>query len=304
MTVLPPSDTLVSVGLPVYNGERSLERAIRSVLEQDHDRLELVISDNASEDGTEEICRHYARMDNRIRYNRQPENIGLFRNFRRVLELANGTYFRWMGDDDWLEPTYLSRSLRVFAEDDRLILVTTQQAHVDNEGKVQTAVYTDQRLRSDRPVERFAEMLRLLTESYLLLDPLYGLMRRDRVAGIPRVNMLREDEIFAAKLALSGPFGHIPEILSQRGQRPFTRLSRLAEYLDVPVWHAKIATLLQCRELLRYIHTVELSPAERRAARAAVVQLYLRRHRRTVLRRGRKLAGMVQGRLSAGAQSG
>lgn len=301
---MPTSDTLVSVGLPVYNGERSLERAIRSVLEQDHDRLELVISDNASADGTEEICRHHARLDSRVRYNRQPENIGLFRNFRRVLELSAGTYFRWMGDDDWLAPTYLSRSLRAFAEDDRLILVTTQQAHVDDEGVVQTSVYTDQRLRSDRPVERFAEMLRLLTESYLLLDPLYGVMRRDRVVGIPRVNMLREDEIFAAKLALTGPFGHLPEILSQRGQRPFMRLARLAEHLGVPVWHAKIATLLQCRELLRYIHAAELTPAERQEARAAVVQLYLRRHRQTVLRRSRKLVGMVQARLNISAPSG
>ena len=96
--------------------------------------LELVISDNASDDGTEEICRQFARSDSRVRYHRQPQNIGLVANFNTVLHLARGPYFKWMGDDDWLTPTYVSRCVEVLEGDATLILVTTQQAHVGPDG--------------------------------------------------------------------------------------------------------------------------------------------------------------------------
>jgi hypothetical protein len=143
---------------------------------------------------------------------------------------------------------------------------------------------------------RFAEMLRLLTESHLLLDPLYGLMRLPVVRRIPRRNMLREDETFAATLALAGPFGYVPEMLARRRTRPFTRLSDIAERLDVPRWHACIATALQCRALLHAVEQADLDPGQRRRARAAVARLYLRRHLRTVTRRGRKITAMVTGK--------
>jgi glycosyltransferase involved in cell wall biosynthesis len=292
---MPPTDTLVSIGLPVYNGEQFLVDTVRSVLEQDYGHLELVISDNASNDSTEEICREFVRSDPRVRYYRQPENIGLLNNFTCVQELASGTYFKWIGDDDWLAPTYVSRCMEVLAGDVAQVLVTTQQAYLGSDGGQQTAGYEGCCLRSEQPVERFAEMLRLLNESYLLLDPLYGLMRRAQVAKIPRVNMLREDETFAAKLALAGPFGHIPEILSYRRTRPFTRLPQLAVRLGVPTWHARVATALQCRELLKCVREADLGPEERRQARIAVARMYFRRQHRTAVRRSRKLIALTTG---------
>ncbi|HEY2763824.1 MAG TPA: glycosyltransferase family 2 protein [Pseudonocardiaceae bacterium] len=293
---MPATDTLVSIGLPVRNGEQFLAGAVRSVLEQDYGHLELVISDNASNDSTEEICREFARSDPRVRYHRQPDNIGLLNNFIRVQQFAEGTYFRWIGDDDWLAPTYISRCAEVLAEDPTLVLVTTQQAYIGSDRGQQTADYAGFGLRSAQPVERFTEMLRLLNESYLLLDPVYGMMRRTPVAKIPRVNMLREDEIFAAKLALAGPFGHIPEILSHRRTRPFSRLPQLAVRLGVPAWRVRVATALQCRELLRCVREAELSPEERRRARAAVARMYLCRHRKTAVRRSRKLMSLAYAR--------
>jgi hypothetical protein len=291
MSTPPP---LVSIGLPVRNGDEVIEGALRSVLAQEHEDLELVISDNASTDGTEEICRSYARSDSRVRYHRQPENIGLLANFMQVMHLARGTFLKWIGDDDWVAPSYLSRCLERFAADDRLILVTTQQVFLSEDGQAQTAAYSGRDLASDRPVERFTEMLRILTEGCLLLDPIYGLMRREPVAAIPRRNMLREDEVFAAKLALAGPWGHVPEVLAHRGWKMPVRMTQLAHRLDVPAWQARVANLLQCRELLTYLHQVPLTPAEERAARAAVRRLYLRRHQRTALRGYHKLMGFVR----------
>jgi glycosyltransferase involved in cell wall biosynthesis len=288
-----PAEPLVSVGLPVRNGEGHLGDAVRSVLGQDHGRLELVISDNASSDGTEEICRQFARSDPRVRYHRQAQDIGLVPNFNAVLRRARGTYFKWMGDDDRLAPTYVSRCVEVLDDDPGLILVTTQQAHVAPDGAVESAGYDGSGLRSDSPVERFAEWLRLLNESRLMLDPLYGTMRRAPVARLPRPIMLFEDEIFAARLALAGPFGHIGEVLSYRRARPYPRLPVTARRLGVPAWQASMATTLQCRELLAAVREAELSPEERRRAVAAIARMFLRRQRVTAARRTRKLAGLA-----------
>jgi glycosyltransferase involved in cell wall biosynthesis len=286
-------EPLVSIGAPVRNGEQHLGEAVRTVLDQQYDRLELVISDNASDDGTEEMCRELARSDPRVRYHRQPRNIGLVPNFNAVLHLARGTYFRWIGDDDWLTPSYVLRCVEVLDGDPELILVTTQQGHVRPDGVVESATYAGTRLRSPRSVERFAELMRLFTESHLLLDPLYGMMRRDRVVNVPRPIVLHEDEIFAARLALAGPFGHLGEILSYRGSKPFPRVHVTARRLGVPPWHAKLGTVLQCRELLRAIREAELSPDERRRANAAVAGMFLRRQQATTIHRSRKLARLV-----------
>lgn len=297
---MPTRHPLVSIGLPVRNGARFLAETAESVLAQDHERLELIISDNASDDGTEEVCRELARSDRRVRYHRQRRNIGLLNNFNEVQRLTRGKFFKWIGDDDWLAPGYLSRCLAVLAEDPRLILVTTQQLYVSPDGMSRTLPYCRTELRSPQPDVRFAEMLRLLTESHLLLDPLYGLMRLPVVRRIPRRNMLREDETFAAMLALAGPFGHVSEILARRRTRPFTRLPVIAERLDVPRWHARIATALQCRVLLHAVEQAGLDPGQRRRARAAVARLYLRRHLRTAINRGRKLTAMLAENRGAG----
>lgn len=101
---------LVSVGVPVYNGEKFLAEALRSVLAQDYPNLELIVCDNASADRTEEICRNVASGDNRVRYLRNRTNIGLLANFRRTLDEARGKYFTWLAHDDVMsDPACLSK---------------------------------------------------------------------------------------------------------------------------------------------------------------------------------------------------
>ncbi|ACZ83665.1 glycosyltransferase family 2 protein [Streptosporangium roseum] len=297
------TDTLVSVGLPVRNGAARLEGVARSVLAQDHENIELVICDNASTDDTEEFCRELARSDSRITYHRQPENVGLLNNFIHAGRIARGTFFRWVGDDDWLAPECVSRSLRAFAEDERLILVTTQVSYSDPDGMARTGVYEGTGLLSDDPVERFAEMLRMLNESHLLIDPLYGLMRRASVVGIPRRNMLREDEVFAAKLALAGPWGHVPEVLARRNWK-HERIGAVGRRLGVPAWQARFSSTLQYREILRWLREADLTGEQRGRARAAAHRMYARRQWRTVSHRGRKLARLGTGLILPGRSSG
>lgn len=294
----PHAEPLVSIGLPVRNAGSRVADVVRSVLAQDHARLELVISDNASTDDTEEVCRELARSDPRIAYHRQAENIGLLNNFEYAIRAARGTFFRWIGDDDELAPTYVSRCLREFAADPRLLLVTTGVAYAGPDGVTESAEYHETALGSDDPVERFIEMLRLLNESYLLIDPLYGMMRREPVAAIPRRNMLREDEVFATKLALAGPWRHVPEVLARRNWRR-ERIGRVAARLGVPSWQSHFSNTLQCREILRWLPQAGLTAEQQRRARAAVYQMYLRRQRRTLAHRSRKLMRMAVGRAGA-----
>jgi glycosyltransferase involved in cell wall biosynthesis len=286
-------NTMVSIGLPVRNGADRIESVIESVLNQDHENLELVICDNASTDDTEELCRSLAAQDSRIVYHRHPINMGVLNNFMSALRLASGTFYRWVGDDDWLDPRCVSRSLDAFAVDDRLLLVTTQICYTGPDGVTHTATYDGTALGSDDPVTRFVEMLRLLNESYLLMDPLYGVFRREPVMRIERRNMLSEDQVFATKLALAGPWARVPEVLAWRNWK-HERLRSQAHTNDVPSWQAHFATALQCKEMLRWLDKCDLDEQQRRKAQSAVAGMYLRRHRLLLVRRSRKLLGIAR----------
>jgi glycosyltransferase involved in cell wall biosynthesis len=122
---MSPGAPKVTIGLPVRNGERFLERAIDSVLGQTFDDLEPVISDNASTDRTQEICASYASRDPRVRVFRNDPDIGVLRNFNRLVELARGEYFRWLGVDDWLELDYVSECVAALDANPHCIAVTT-----------------------------------------------------------------------------------------------------------------------------------------------------------------------------------
>ena len=99
---------LVSIGMPVYNGERYIRRALDSLLSQDYDNYEIIISDNASTDQTPKILEEYASKYPRINIYTQPENIGAEENFLTVLKLACGKYFMWAAHDDYWLPAFVS----------------------------------------------------------------------------------------------------------------------------------------------------------------------------------------------------
>jgi glycosyltransferase involved in cell wall biosynthesis len=285
---MKPSDALVSVGLPVRNGADRIGDVVRSVLAQDHSHIELVICDNASTDNTADVCRELLRTDRRIVYHRHQHNVGILNNFISAIQIARGAYFRWIGDDDWLAPDFVSRTLECFAEDERRLIVTTRVEYMSTDGVLRPGEsYDGARMASLDPVERFVEVMHLLSESWLI-DPLYALVRREPVAAIPRRNMLGEDELFAARLALAGPWGHVPLTVARRNIK-FERSARLADRLGVPRWQVYVATILQYREILGWINQTPLADDQKRQARTVVRQTYLRRYPRTCVHRGRKL---------------
>jgi glycosyltransferase involved in cell wall biosynthesis len=292
---MPPSQ-LLSIGLPVRNAGSKVAGTIRSILGQTETDIELVITDNASTDDTEAVCRELARADDRIAYHRQAENIGLLNNFIFAMRTARGRYFRWIGDDDRLEPDYAARCLAEFAGDPRLVLVTTAISYTAEDGTVATEPYESTALRSDDPAVRFAELMRLLNASHLMIDPMYGMMRRDVAAALPRRNMLHEDEIFAGKLALAGPWGHVPELLAHRHWNDDS-VVRLGRMLGVPRWQWRMRNALQARETAGYVNGLPgLSDEQRRQILAANRRMYLARQWKLVRRRSKKLVRLATAR--------
>lgn len=108
---------LVSIGMPVYNGEEYLEEALACLLNQGYSNFELIISDNASVDATQNLCRAFAETDKRIRYLRQAENIGPLANFQLVLSQSSGKYFMWAAHDDRWHPDFIERLVAVLEDD-------------------------------------------------------------------------------------------------------------------------------------------------------------------------------------------
>jgi glycosyltransferase involved in cell wall biosynthesis len=125
---------LVSIGLPVFNGEKYIQQALDSLLAQSYNNFELNISDNASTDGTEEICRLYAAKDNRVHYYRQPRNVGLMGNWRCVLQLASGEYFMWAQHDDCWSMNYVGILLECLLACPSAILAAGRTLYIDSDG--------------------------------------------------------------------------------------------------------------------------------------------------------------------------
>lgn len=115
---------LVTIGIPTYNRAAALRRAIASALSQDYPTIEVLISDNASTDGTREICEEFCRADPRVTYVRQPSNRGARANFAEVLDRASGEYFMWLGDDDWIDVSYVGHCLSLLSADPEMALVS------------------------------------------------------------------------------------------------------------------------------------------------------------------------------------
>ncbi len=205
----------VTIALPVFNGAKSMPCRRGSVLGQDYERIELLISDNDRRTHRERLPRTRETPTSGSGTHRQPNNVGLINNFEWTKQHARGSYLRWIGDNDAIAPSYVSRCLAEFRRDPHRVLVTTGLEYVTSEG-IESTAYEPGPLGVDEPVVRVQEMLRLLNSNYQLLDPLYGLVRTDVAEAITHDRLLRGDEIYALKLALAGPWGHVPAVLGRR----------------------------------------------------------------------------------------
>jgi glycosyltransferase involved in cell wall biosynthesis len=139
-TSQPTRGARVSVGIPVYNGERYLREAIDSVLSQTLTDFEVVISDNASTDATESICREYAAGDPRVRYIRQDRNVGAEKNFHIVLAESRGDYFTWLAHDDFLYPEFLEKLAGYLDRHEDVVLCLSDFHNVNEKREIKATI--------------------------------------------------------------------------------------------------------------------------------------------------------------------
>ena len=124
----------VSIGMPVYNGEKYIREALDSVLTQTFKDFELLISDNCSTDKTREICAEYSNKDPRIKYIRHPENLGGHWNFNFVTQNVTGHLLTWLAHDDILESGYLESTVQYMLDNPVAVLVASDFEVIDQDG--------------------------------------------------------------------------------------------------------------------------------------------------------------------------
>jgi glycosyltransferase involved in cell wall biosynthesis len=203
----------VSIGMPVRNGQKYVRQTIDSILGQSFTDFELIICDNDSTDDTEQICRDYAARDPRVRYVRNPTNIGPAGNLNRCVELARGEYFRWNNHDDMCTPEYLAKCVEVLERDPSVAIVCPSTLIIDDAGKPlpNEPFHPDTDVAD--PVKRFAELVLVNHRKHRALE-MFGLMRTASPRKIPPAGAYtRTDSVVLARLALLGRFAKLPDRL-------------------------------------------------------------------------------------------
>jgi glycosyltransferase involved in cell wall biosynthesis len=198
----------VSIGLPVYNGEKYLEGCLDCLTGQTLRDIEIIISDNASTDRTQAICKAYAARDPRIRYHRQAMNIGAGPNYNEVLRLARAGYFKWAPYDDLISPEYVERCAAALDARPGDILAYGSTVVIDAGGK-ETERYADPiRIVQPAPSARLREYLAKVK----LTTAIYGVIRIGTLRATGGLGLfVSSDLVLLGELALRGTFAELPD---------------------------------------------------------------------------------------------
>jgi glycosyltransferase involved in cell wall biosynthesis len=259
---------LVTIGIPVFNGEEFVEDAVRSAMGQTFRDLEIVISDNASTDSTADILERLAAEDPRIRIFRNATNLGAAPNYNRCFEEGRGTFFKWLAHDDRMKPSFVKAAVDALTDNPRAVLVNATTEYIDEKGVCFSSYDSELRRASgDDAVERFAAMV---IRSHSCVD-FFGLARRDRMEGsLLHGPFHGADRAYLAQMALRGPLLQIrdPLIEMREHSRRYTRMKQ--KLRDRESWHdarAKrgwhLPTVRLYREYLAMVAAEDLSRAER-----------------------------------------
>ena len=193
---------IVSIGMTVYNSEETISEAIGTILNQTYHNFEFLISDNASTDGTEQICRNYAKKDPRITYIRQKKNTGGGNNLIFLYKQAKGEFFMWASAHYSRSLNFIEKNLEVLRENSNCTFASTPNCWVGEEEdseKVQTFSF------EGTAYERVSKYLSLYMQSHACF---YGLFRRSAMEGVEKLanNYIALDNAFIVQQLLNGEF--------------------------------------------------------------------------------------------------
>jgi len=246
---------IITIGVPVYNGESFLEQALDSLLAQTFQPMKILIADNASVDRTESICRDYARRDSRIHYVRHDKNLGATENFNFVFQNCQTKYFKWQASDDICMPEFVERCVDKLEQNPDAGWCHSKSDLVDGQGKSwlpklpendfrvkrmeDGSVWWDSSPRrfdtSDDPVKRFASVV--LGVNWCV--DCYGVFRTEFLKKTRMyIDLYGSEKVLLAELALYSKYCHVDELLFQ--QRLHDQASSFKKKEDVKTdYHAK-----------------------------------------------------------------
>jgi len=115
------NNPLVTVGIPVFNGEKFMKRRLDSILNQTYQNFQILISDNESNDLTSKICGDYQKKENKIKYYRQQKNLGFVKNFNYLIKNTQTKYFVMAAVDDLWEPTFLEENIKILESNEKIV---------------------------------------------------------------------------------------------------------------------------------------------------------------------------------------
>lgn len=205
--------------MPVYNGSEFLRATIDSLLAQTFRDFELIISDNASTDATESICREYAARDSRIRYYRNPKNVGASDNYNAVFHYARARYFKWASSNDLCHPRFLEACVAVLDARPDVVLAFPRTRLLDSDGAPLQDYEEQLALDQASPSARYRTCL----ERMRLNNIMNGTIRS---VALGKTSLIKKyfssDCNLMAELALHGRFAEVPEYLYYRRMDPRT----------------------------------------------------------------------------------
>jgi glycosyltransferase involved in cell wall biosynthesis len=249
----------VSIGLPVFNGEEYLAETLDSILAQTYSDFELIISDNASTDGTQEICRAYAARDRRIRYFRNETNLGAAKNYNRVFELSSGEYFKWAAHDDLYAPEYLERCVEVLDREPSVVICHPETIMIDEHSEYVEDFDDYLDLRSPRPHERLRDYL---FRPVGRCNAIIGVIRASELKQTPLIeSYVGSDAVLLGELSLHGQVYRVPEHLffrrdhPQASQRANPTRSARAAWFD-PANRGKIQLPITWKHFFEYLRAI------------------------------------------------
>jgi glycosyltransferase involved in cell wall biosynthesis len=207
---------LVTIGVPVYNGEDLVGGALDSLLTQDYENFEILIEDNCSTDGTTAICAEYARRDPRIKHHRRADHVGVFTNFKNVLDRATGSYFMWAAVDDRWYPRFVSEMVdELEAHPDAGVAMSAIDRIWENGDPLDTI-----RFVGDDDVNRKTnyELTKGFSTARKYNLFIYGLFRTPLAQGAMRhlPEVPTWDRLLMCQMALAMGFRYVDEVLHTR----------------------------------------------------------------------------------------
>ncbi len=193
---------LVSIGVPVFNESRFLDQSLNALTLQDYSNLEIIISDNGSNDDTKSICQKYTTKFPHVTYNRFDTNLGIAINSSYVLEQSSGKYFLWASGHDLWDKNYISECVQQLENSQDGLIAFGSSKWIDAHNNQLNRQFGWLDTRGQDVISRY------IMTFWGNMHPILGVINREALTSHPILNTPGADLIILARLSLQGTFIH------------------------------------------------------------------------------------------------